>query len=104
MSGIILVYGNEPMLVTTRGLILERAGYKVFTAQTFANAMLVLMHHPIDLCVLCQSLKITNGEVFWKRRTRSSQKSNVWLWTSRRAKSRSKGWILSEGEEDRPHS
>src|SRR5260370_11621060 len=54
--GTILVYGNEPMLVTTRGLILEKAGYKVFTAQAFGNAMLVLMHHQIDACVLCQSL------------------------------------------------
>jgi hypothetical protein len=39
MHGTILVYGNEPMLVTTRGLILEKAGYKVFTAQAFGNAM-----------------------------------------------------------------
>jgi DNA-binding response OmpR family regulator len=44
------------MLVTIRGLILEKAGYKVFTAQAFGNAMLVLMHHQIDACVLCQSL------------------------------------------------
>src|SRR5258708_32945121 len=56
MHGTILVYGNEPMLVTTRGLILEKAGYKVFTAQAFGNAILVLMHHQIDACVLCQSL------------------------------------------------
>ena len=56
MQGTILVYGNEPILVSTRGLILEQAGYKVFTAQAFGNAMLVLMHHQIDICVLCQSL------------------------------------------------
>ena len=56
MHGTILVYGNELTLVTTRGLILEKAGYKVFTAQAFGNAMLVLMHHQIDACVLCQSL------------------------------------------------
>jgi DNA-binding response OmpR family regulator len=54
--GTILVYGNEPVLVTTRGLVLEKAGYQVFTAQAFGNAMLVLMHHQIDACVLCQSL------------------------------------------------
>src|SRR5260370_34905544 len=56
MHGTILVYGNEPVLVTTRALILGKAGYKVFTAQAFGNAMLVLMHHQIDACVLCQSL------------------------------------------------
>jgi DNA-binding response OmpR family regulator len=44
------------MLVKTRGLILEKAGYKVFSAETFGNAMLVLMNHQIDVCVLCQSL------------------------------------------------
>jgi hypothetical protein len=30
MLGTILVYGNEVMLVTTRQLILEKAGYQVF--------------------------------------------------------------------------
>jgi hypothetical protein len=57
MDGTILVYGNEEMLVKTRGLIFEKAGYKAFTAQTFGNAMLVLMNHQIDIIVLCQSLK-----------------------------------------------
>jgi len=64
MHDTILVYGNEPMLVTTRGLILEKAGYKVFTAQAFGNAMLALMHHQIGACVLCQRLTDRNGEVF----------------------------------------
>jgi two-component SAPR family response regulator len=57
MHGSILVYGNEEMLVTTRCLILEKVGYRVFSAQTFGNAMLVLMNHQIDIVVLCQSLK-----------------------------------------------
>jgi DNA-binding NtrC family response regulator len=57
MQGNILVYGNDQMLVTTRGLILEKADYRVFTVQTFANAMLALMNHQIDIVVLCQSLK-----------------------------------------------
>jgi hypothetical protein len=57
MNGSILVYGNDEMLVTTRFLILEKAGYRVFTAQTFGNAMLVLMNHQIDIVVFCQSLK-----------------------------------------------
>jgi DNA-binding response OmpR family regulator len=56
MHGTILVYGNDQVLVTTRGLVLEKAGYKVFTAQAFGNAMLVLMHHQIDACIMCQSL------------------------------------------------
>jgi DNA-binding NtrC family response regulator len=57
MHGTILVYGNDEILVMTRSLILGNAGYEVFTAQTFGNAMLVLMNHPIELVVLCQTLK-----------------------------------------------
>jgi DNA-binding response OmpR family regulator len=57
MHGTILVYGNEPMLLTTRGLILEKAGYRLFTARTVSDAMFVLMNHQIDIIVLCQSLK-----------------------------------------------
>jgi hypothetical protein len=53
----ILVYGNDEILVMTRSLILGNAGYEVFTAQTFGNAMLVLMNYKIELVVLCQTLK-----------------------------------------------
>jgi DNA-binding NtrC family response regulator len=56
MQGTILVYGNEPTLVATRELLLRQAGYRVFTAQTFANAMLAMMNPEIDVCILCQSL------------------------------------------------
>jgi hypothetical protein len=56
MKGTILVYGNDAMLVTTRGLILEKAEYEVFTAKAFPDAILLLMNHQIDVCVLCQSL------------------------------------------------
>jgi DNA-binding NtrC family response regulator len=56
MHGTILLYGNDEILVMTRGIILEKAGYQVFTAKQFGNAMVVLMNHQIDLCVLCQSL------------------------------------------------
>jgi hypothetical protein len=57
MHGTILVYGNDEILVMTRSFILGNAEYEVFTAQTFGNAMLVLMNYQIDLVVLCQSLK-----------------------------------------------
>jgi DNA-binding response OmpR family regulator len=57
MQGTILIYGNDEILVMTRCLILGKAGYEVFTAQTFGNAMLVLMNQQIDIVVLCQTLK-----------------------------------------------
>jgi DNA-binding response OmpR family regulator len=56
MHGTILVYGNDQMLVATRRLILERAGYTVFTAESLSNAALVLMARQIDVLVLCQTL------------------------------------------------
>jgi hypothetical protein len=56
MQGTILIYGNDSMLVKTRGWLLERAGYRVFTAAEFSAAMLVLMNQQIDVLLLCQSL------------------------------------------------
>jgi|ERR1700722_4802164 len=56
MHGTILVYGNDQMLVTTRRLIFEQAGYTVFTAESLSNAALALINHQIDVLVLCQTL------------------------------------------------
>jgi DNA-binding response OmpR family regulator len=56
MNGTILVYGNEPMLVKTRGLILEKAGYEVLASTALGGAMLTLMTQQVDVLLLCQSL------------------------------------------------
>ena len=56
MHGTILVYGNEPMLVMTRQLILEKAGYTVFASIRFASALLALVNERINVLLLCQSL------------------------------------------------
>lgn len=56
MNGTILVYGNEEILVTTRRLILEKAGYQAFSATKFDGAVFVLMNQRIDVLLLCQSL------------------------------------------------
>jgi hypothetical protein len=66
MHGTILVYGNDEILVMTRCLILGKAGYEVFTAQTFGNATLVLMNHQIDIVILCQSLKGEDRRRIWE--------------------------------------
>jgi hypothetical protein len=55
MHGTILIYGNEPMLVATCGLILEKAGYQVFPATKFASALLALVNERINVLLLCQS-------------------------------------------------
>ena len=44
------------MLLTTRRIILEKAGYDVVTTSTFSDAMLLLMNQPFNLLILCQSL------------------------------------------------
>jgi hypothetical protein len=52
----ILAYGTDPILLTTRRLVLENAGYRVFTSLEFSDAMLVLLNQQIDVLLLCHSL------------------------------------------------
>jgi DNA-binding NtrC family response regulator len=56
VNGTILVYGNDEMLVTTRQLILGKAGYEVFSATNFASALTVLVNEAVNVLLLCQSL------------------------------------------------
>jgi DNA-binding response OmpR family regulator len=56
MRSKILTYGNDPVLLTTRRLVLEKAGYRVFTTLEFSDAMLVLLNQQIDVLLLCHSL------------------------------------------------
>jgi DNA-binding NtrC family response regulator len=56
MRATILVYGNDSVLVKTRGLILETGGYRVFTAAQFSAAKLILANQQIDVLLLGQSL------------------------------------------------
>jgi CheY-like chemotaxis protein len=57
MHGKVLVYGNDPILLMTRRLILEKVGCRVLTTMEFADAMLILMNQQIDLLVVCHSLR-----------------------------------------------
>jgi DNA-binding NtrC family response regulator len=52
----ILVFGHDPILLETRRLILEKAGFQVWTATEANEAVQVLVREPIDLFILCQSL------------------------------------------------
>jgi DNA-binding response OmpR family regulator len=56
MQAKILVYGNDPILLMTRRLVLEKAGFRVFTTLEFSDAMQLIMHQEIALLILCQSL------------------------------------------------
>jgi len=56
MSAQLLVYGTYPILLDTHRLILERSGFRVFTARTLRQAKEVAERERIDLCILCSSL------------------------------------------------
>lgn len=53
MQGTILIYGNDLMLVITRRMIFERAGYTVLTAENISDAMLLLINHPTGAVPKC---------------------------------------------------
>jgi DNA-binding NtrC family response regulator len=53
----VLVYGNDAILLLTRRLLLEKAGFRVFTTLELSDAMQLVMHQDIALLVLCQSLR-----------------------------------------------
>jgi hypothetical protein len=52
----ILVYGNDPLLLTTRRLVLEKAGFRVFTSMKYENTILMMLNQQLDLLILCQTL------------------------------------------------
>jgi CheY-like chemotaxis protein len=55
MNNDILVYGDDPKLLTTRRMVLEQAGYRVHTTMEFADAMLRISSRQVSVLLLCQS-------------------------------------------------
>jgi hypothetical protein len=53
----ILVYGNDPILLMTRRLALEKAAFRVFTSMVYEDTMHMMLNQQLDLLILCQSLK-----------------------------------------------
>ena len=60
MEPSILVYGRDPRLLETRRWVLEKAGYRVFIAQTLTGAEDIATTEPISLLVLCHSLTVVD--------------------------------------------
>lgn len=52
----VVLYGSEAALLDTRGLILERAGYKAYVGDEFGRLQEIIITKNIELCILCQSL------------------------------------------------
>jgi hypothetical protein len=52
----ILLYGNDGLLLMTRRLILEKAGYQPIAVSNYAETKSLLMNERVEVFVLCQSL------------------------------------------------
>ena len=56
MSRSILLYGHDDVLLFTRRAILEKTGFRVFTASYLHEVEVIAATQPIDLLVLCQTV------------------------------------------------
>jgi DNA-binding NtrC family response regulator len=54
----ILIFGHDAILLETRRLILEKAGFQVRIATEATETLQILVREPIDLFILCQSLPL----------------------------------------------
>ena len=52
----ILVYGSDPLLLDTRTMVLEKAGYAVFIAREASDVERIVLSQKISLIVLCHTL------------------------------------------------
>ena len=63
-SARILIFGHEPVLLESRCLILERAGFQVWTASEAAETASLIVSKEIDLLILCRSiLRTERGDI-----------------------------------------
>jgi DNA-binding response OmpR family regulator len=58
----ILLYGNDPILLLSRRLVLERAGSQVFATSDTEQEIGFLTAMEPDILILCQSLDMTQRE------------------------------------------
>jgi hypothetical protein len=52
----VIIYGHDPMLLRTRELLLERAGFEVRTSDQLHEAQEMLAARPVDLLILCHTV------------------------------------------------
>jgi DNA-binding NtrC family response regulator len=66
VSAGILVYGRDEVLLGTRTMILENAGFRVQSAINYADAEAMIMSGNVSLVVLCHSLTPEDCEAIFK--------------------------------------
>jgi hypothetical protein len=62
----ILVYGSDEILLGTRTMVLENAGFRVLSTINFADAKAIIMSGDVALVVLCHSLHPDDREAILK--------------------------------------
>ncbi len=55
-SASVLIYGNDPILIKTRRLVLEKASFRVVTATNLAEAYRILSAETVNVFNLCHTL------------------------------------------------
>ena len=58
MATKILIYSNDPALLSTRRLILEQAGAQVFATTDFEQEIWFMASYEPNLLILCESLQM----------------------------------------------
>ena len=81
MTDKVVVYGNDPLLLLTRRLLLERAGFTVFTTSHFEEEIELMATQEPQLLILCQSLHAeeTQTALMMAREVRPQMKTLLML-------------------------
>ena len=59
---VVLAVGHDPLLLKTRGQVLQAAGYVVVSTHSLKDAMAKFLHGDFDLVILCHSLPVEQRE------------------------------------------
>jgi DNA-binding NtrC family response regulator len=54
----ILVFGSDDVLLNTRRMILQKAGFEALTASQISDAERIMKEHNVALLVVCSSVEI----------------------------------------------
>lgn len=61
-SGVVLIYGHDPLILQTRRRILERAGHTVWTAEVLDEVESIITTNEVAVLIVCQTLSDEEGE------------------------------------------
>jgi DNA-binding response OmpR family regulator len=81
MTGKVVVYGRDPILLLTRRLILERAGFTVFTTSHLEEEVDLMAIQEPQILILCHSLPTeeAHSALMMTREIRPQMKTLVML-------------------------